>query len=158
MNEPVETLLFGLDKLDMLLRMYTRDFGAEHWSARPGDSLHSAHWILAHLALSLNQEAGAERVFSEELDKAFDFGAPGTEDPATWPGVEELQASFAAGRAALAERWRARTQEEWLAPVPENRLGMKNKAQGAMFVLEHAVYHVGQLGAIRRMLGLKGVV
>lgn len=158
MSEPGETLLFGLDKLDMLLRMVTRDFGAEHWSARPGDGLHSAHWILAHLALSLNQEAGVACVFSAELDMAFDVGAPGAEDPAAWPGIEELLERFATGRAALAQRWRARTQEEWLAPVPENRLGMKNPAQGAMFVLEHAVYHVGQLGAIRRLLGLKGVV
>ena len=158
MSEQVDTLLFGLDKLDMMLRMQTRDFTTDHWSARPWSGLHSAHWILAHLALSINQEAGAERVFNEELDKTFDFGSPSEEHPTSWPDVEDLQLRFAQGREALARRWRERTEEEWLAPLPENRLGMKNQAQAEMFVLEHAVYHVGQLGAIRRLLGLKGAI
>jgi hypothetical protein len=158
MKELAQTMRFGLDKLDMLLRMVTTDFAPEHWSARPWQGLHSAHWILAHLALSLNQEAGVQVVFNEELDKVFDYGAPVEERPETWPGVDELWTRYAEGLAALAARWEARTPEEWLKEQPENRLKMKTTADGEMFVLEHAVYHVGQLGAIRRLLGLKGMV
>lgn len=158
MDEAVKTLLFGLDKLDMMLNMYTRDLEPAHWAARPWSGLHSAQWILAHLALSLNQEAGEAQVFSPELDRIFDYGAPTEEERESWPSPDELKRRYDQGREALAARWRARPLEEWLAPLPENRLGMENQLQAEMFTLEHAVYHVGQLGAIRRLLGLKGVV
>lgn len=157
MYEPATTLLFGLDKLDMLLSMYTDGFGPKHWSARQGDQLHSAHWILAHLALSLRNAAGVTEVFGA-LDKTFDFGAPGEESPADWPAPAALLAEFADAHVELARLWQARSQEEWMAPVKENRLNIRNKAQSAMFTLEHAVYHVGQLGALRRLIGLKGPV
>jgi len=153
-----ETLLFGLDKLDMLLRMATGGFTEDHWAARGHGGLHSAHWILAHLVLSIQQEAGRAIVFNPELDKRLDYGAPHEEEPADWPAPEDLLAMWDEGRHALAALWRARSAEEWSASVPENRLGMRTVADGAMFVLEHAVYHVGQLGAIRRLEGLKGVV
>jgi len=158
MMELAGTLRFGLDKLDMMLRMVTTDFQPEHWSARPWQGLHSAHWILAHLALSINQEAGRQVVFDPELDKVFDYGAPVEEAPETWPSVESLWETYAEGLTALGARWEARTAEEWLKEQPANRLGMRTTADGEMFVLEHAVYHVGQLGAIRRLLGLKGMV
>ncbi|MDP2359751.1 MAG: DinB family protein [bacterium] len=158
MSEPATTLLFGLDKLDMLLKMYTRDFNEAHWKARPGGELHSGHWILAHLALSLNQETGREIVFGTELDKALDYGAPVEERPEDWPDPDTLLLRHEEGLAALRALWMGRGQEEWQAPVGENRLGIANQAQSAMFVLVHALYHVGQLGAIRRLLGLKGVV
>jgi hypothetical protein len=152
-----ETLLFGLDKLDMLLRMATKDFADGQWTTRHG-GLHSAHWILAHLVLSIQQEAGKEIVFSPELDKSLDYGAPQDEQTQDWPAVEDLWAMWEEGRHALAALWRSRDPEAWSAPVPENSLGMSTVADGAMFVLEHAVYHVGQLGALRRVEGLKGVV
>jgi len=157
MGEPADTLLFGLDKLDMLFTMYTKDFAPEHWSARP-TGLHSAHWILAHLALSLNQEAGRAVVFGAELDKTLDYGAPMDEQPADWPDPESLRRSYAEGLAALRALWAGRSSEYWAEGMKENRLGMRSRADEAQFVLVHAVYHVGQLGAIRRMLGLPGVV
>jgi hypothetical protein len=152
-----ETLLFGLDKLDMLLRMATKDFSDAQWSVRHG-GLHSAHWIFAHLVLSIQQEAGKAIVFGPELDKSLDYGAPHEEQPGDWLAVEDLWAMWDEGRGALASLWRARSPEEWSAAVPENRLGMRTVADGALFVLEHAVYHVGQLGALRRVEGLKGAV
>jgi len=158
MKELAGTLRFGLDKLDMMLRMVTTGFQPEHWSARPWQGLHSAHWILAHLALSLNQEAGRQVVFSEELDKVFDYGAPVDEQPELWPSVDQLWVRYAEGLSALDARWEARTPGEWRTERPENRLKAKTVADVEMFVLEHAVYHVGQLGAIRRLLGLKGMV
>lgn len=152
-----ETLIFGLEKLDMLLRMATRDFQAAQWSTRHG-GLHSAHWILAHLVLSIQQEAGREVVFGKELDAQLDYGAAHEEQSGQWPGVEDLLVMWDEGRQALATVWRSRTEEEWKAGMKANNLGMKSAADEAMFVLQHAVYHVGQLGAIRRVEGLKGAV
>ena len=157
MGEPATTLLFGLDKLDMLLRMYTEGFTPEHWRSRAGE-LHSAHWILAHLVLDIHQAAGRAVVFGEELDKTLDYGAPVEEDRSQWPTPEALLTEWGVAHASLVRVWGERDEAAWLAPVKENRLKAMNRAQMDMFILEHAVYHVGQLGALRRVLGLPGVV
>lgn len=150
-------LIFGLDKLGMMFEMYTGDFEPGHWSRREGSRLHSAHWILGHLALSLHQAAGADPV-PHELGSHFEFGSPEEEEPGTWPAPDVLIAEFGKALDSVKQLWSGYGEAEWNTEVKENRLGIRNWADGAMFTIEHAVYHVGQLGSLRRLHGLKGIV
>ncbi len=153
---PANTLLFGLDKLAMMYHMFTDSFEEADWVWRGGE-LHSAWWILGHLSLSLQQAAGTLPE-SSILLKHFEFGAPSEEKTAEWPSIEELKTDLEKAFADLEAHWKKRSDAEWNTELKENSLKMKTAADAAMFTLEHAVYHVGQLGAIRRLRGHKGIV
>ncbi len=153
---PANPLLFGLDKLAMMFHMFTDSFANEDWTWRSGD-LHSAWWILGHLSLSMQQEAGTLPESSILLDH-FEFGAPSEENTADWPSIEQMKADLEKAFADLEALWQKRSEAEWNAELKENSLNMKSVADAAMFTLEHAVYHVGQLGAIRRLRGHDGIV
>jgi hypothetical protein len=66
----------------------------------------------------------------------------------------ELAADFKAGGAPLADRLAALTPEEaavpWEHPFPD---GSQDVGGAASFFHFHEVYHLGQLGLLRRMLG-----
>jgi uncharacterized damage-inducible protein DinB len=156
MNLTANTLCSGLERLDGLLRFFTDDFEETHWRARPGGELHSAGWILAHLAHSLHEAAGS-RPQVEALDGRFSYGAPAEVDGAG-PALTELRQEWESGLKALKAHWKARSPGEWAEAVPPNPLQITNRAEAAMFVIQHASYHIGQLGAIRRLLGLPGRV
>jgi hypothetical protein len=151
------TLIFGLEKFWMLFSMYTSDFTDEEWTSRPAEHLHSGWWLLGHLALSLRQ-AGGNESDPLELKKWFDYGAPEDEDNQQWPAVGKLKDEIEIAYNELHDKWINTEQTVWETVVPENRLNIQNNAQGACFSVVHAVYHAGQLGAIRRILGKKGIV
>lgn len=149
-----EVLLFGVGSIDMMFKFFTDGFEEQHWLARHGE-LHSARWILAHLIHSLHGAAGSEAT-PVGLDKRFAYGAPPEDATADWPATAELLAAWDGAVEALRATWSARGASEWSEALPENQLGCRNRAEGAMFVLQHATFHVGQLGAIRRLSGLPG--
>jgi len=151
------TLLYGLRAVEMMLVFFSEGFEERHWTARPGGELHSARWILAHLVHSLHKEAGSAAM-PLGLDARFGYGAPPEDDHAGWPSPAELLAEWPKAVAACSAAWAARGEADWAAAVEANPRGVADRAQAAQFQLQHASYHVGQLGAIRRLLGLPGRV
>jgi len=139
-----------------LLQRFAGDLSPEEWS-RPASEQggNSPHWVLGHLARA---RRGILRRLGEELEPeawedAFARGA-GTGQGAGWAPVEELLADFARSDERLAERLvdldAHDAAERWDAGFPD---GSETVEQGVRFVHFHEVYHLGQLGLLRRLLG-----
>lgn len=156
MSSAQNVLLYGVGSIDMMFKLFSSNFEDDHWTRRHGE-LHSARWILAHLVHSLHKAAGSESM-PAGLDGRFQYGAPPEDDTSGWPATAELLAAWDGAVAALRAAWSARDEADWSEPLPENPLGARTRAESAMFAVQHAVYHVGQLGAIRRLNGLQGKV
>lgn len=139
---------------DWLIQRILAGFDGEDWRARPNGMNH-ALWLLGHLLMerkTLGQILGGDFEL-DERDKLF---SPGT-DPddveqgidggdvlAAWKETHERFVKHLEGLDAtsLAE------EIDFQPPMgPSTRLG------ALQFLLLHENYHVGQLGALRKMLG-----
>jgi uncharacterized damage-inducible protein DinB len=123
---------------------------------RPAEGLASAAWILGHLVMTRRHILGL-------------LGAPPAPDPVWEPygrrgdGVSgtlayaELLAAFRATDAPLREALRA--VPDWDRPTMNPGLKVEQPLEQVVaFLLSHESYHLGQLGVIRRLLGLAGAI
>lgn len=112
------------------------------------------HLLDARFAMARMIGAPAENPHQAAWDAAPSFDAlPGV------PPLAELLALWHGVSTALAERWPRITAADLAIPAPHpfpvadpSRLG------GLAFLLQHESYHLGQLGLLRRMLGLPAMV
>jgi len=112
------------------------------------------HLLDARFSMARMIGAPAENPHQAAWDAASSFDAlPGV------PPLEELLALWLRVSTALAERWPRMTAADLAAPASHpfpvadpSRLG------GLAFLLQHESYHLGQLGLLRRMLGLPAMI
>lgn len=123
---------------------------------RPAEGLASAAWILGHLVWTRRHLLGL-------------LGAPPPEDPVWAPygrrgdGVSgslaysDLLAAFRATDAPLKAALRA--VPDWDRPTMNPGLKVEQPLEQVVaFLLSHESYHLGQIGILRRMLGLAGAI
>ncbi|MCA9752134.1 MAG: DinB family protein [Gemmatimonadetes bacterium] len=121
------------------------------------------NWVAGHIVRTRNSLLdllGAERIWSPEEGAAYDRGSEGLRDgssPKDFAAIRDaMERSHERTRAAIA----ALTPEQLLAPLPEDRNPFQVDNLGEMIAVAafHESYHVGQLGILRRTLGLPGVI
>lgn len=147
-----QRFLFHRRFLDTLVEGFT----PEDWAARPGpEGGNTAHWILGHLVLSrryLARKLGGD-VPKDDWEDTFHMGSR-PDATESYPEPPALLADFAArGReiaAALEELSPKQAAAEWGSSFPD---GGQTVGEGAWFLHFHEVYHLGQLGLLRRLLG-----
>lgn len=141
-----------------LLQVETAGFSPADWSARPGDrGGNSAHWILGHVTQS---RRALLRALGADLGTApweAPVGRGGNGDTSSLPAPAALAAEFEQLGRDLASRLRALTPAQASAPfgfpLPDGR---SSTLAGASFLQFHEVYHLGQIGLIRRLRGHAG--
>ena len=143
-------------------RVITESLTPADWARRPPAGGNSAHWVLGHLCAS---RRGLLRMLGEALadepwEAPFRRGASPTEDEAAgYPGPERLLEDLEASGRALAERLAHLRGAELEADIGRKLPdGSATRAGAAHFLYFHEVYHLGQLGLLRRLAGQPGFV
>jgi hypothetical protein len=119
-------------------------------------------WQVGHLALAksmhmfggLGAPRPSEDVFDEDQFKEFfGGGSVPTDDPAVYPEASELFVAFdrihAVGQKALARVDEASLDDHVNHPIASTKYEL------AQWNAQHAMLHGGQIGLIRRLLGLE---
>ena len=112
------------------------------------------HLLDARFSMARMIGAPAENPHQAAWDAASSFDAlPGV------PPLEELLALWHGVSTALAERWPRMTAADLAAPAPHPfPVADPSRMGGLAFLLQHESYHLGQLGLLRRMLGLPAMI
>jgi hypothetical protein len=139
---------FNLDTL----RMTTDGFGPDEWAATPSArGGNTAHWLLGHLA-------GARRSMLRQLGEDLsrepweeDFGMSVTPSGQGYPSPDGLFADLDRSGGLIDARFVSMGAEALSEPPTDNYPdGGSTLEHAARFFFFHEVYHVGQLGLLRR--------
>lgn len=123
----------------------------------------SLNWVLGHLVHSRN---GCLRMLGQEPvlpTGSLELYARGT-TPGTGPGgalpLDDLRQAFNAAQEGLVAGIAALDEAALQAPAPFSPLDNPDETVGSLLagLLFHESYHAGQLGTIRRSLGLDGAI
>lgn len=154
MDPELLAFLLSFDTRALLLNL--EGVTHEQALAQPPGGGNCVHWVLGHIVAHRNHMLrllGRGPVWGAELDARYDRGsAPvtGQDGAAT---LVALTDALERARAALAEAFQAATPEQLAAPVGSAPLG-----QRLVLLLAHELYHAGQIGVLRRFLGLPGAI
>lgn len=128
------------------------------WSPQPG--VHSAAWILSHLAIATDyvlMNLGQKPALPREWHKRFGPGSAELAVDEARPSKDELLAALAAGHARATQAANAAKPEQLQGPHPVKVLdGTPIKTVEhliAHLITTHAATHAGQLSFWRRCAG-----
>lgn len=115
------------------------------------------NWVGGHVVASRNGLArlvGADPIWEQGRVDRYKRGSAaitGAADDVV--PFEEIVADYNRAQAPLLEALRALTPDDLARQVSDKTLGLD-----IQFLLFHETYHVGQLGLLRRLVGLPGVI
>ena len=126
----------------------------------PVPGANHAIWVLGHCATTDSFFAGivGERpsVVDESWSKLFWMGSESVDDPSVYPSLDEITSAMEQARGALLETFQSMDEKQLIAAVPEKLKPFAPNVGGIMYsVAWHEGFHVGQLSAVRRSLGLE---
>ena len=143
---------------ESLLSMVVDKFDAEDWAAAPEGGGNNPVWILGHITASrrfLLRKLGAD-VPDQAWEQLFGMGTQ-LAGPGAYPSPSTLNDHFREAGKQLTTMLGELTDSQADAPMgttfPD---GSKSLGGGAHFLYFHEVYHLGQIGILRRMRGKPG--
>jgi hypothetical protein len=150
------------EQFKVTTNLYLKALGGvsrEQLLRRPGERSNPLLWIAGHLALSrtrvVNVLGGAREPRWAEL---FATGSR-VEDVTRFPEVAEVMALWRELADEIQERLRAFPPERWEEPVQVRIPSDDGTLRGALALITfHEAYHVGQMGYVRKWLGLSPLV
>jgi len=133
--------------------------GREELLRRPGDRSNPLLWIAGHLALARVNVLGVLGVERERRwADLFSTGSK-VEDVSRFPDVEEVVALWRELADEIQRRLGALTADELEARVRIRIPSDDGTLRGALALIAfHEAYHVGQMGYVRKWLGLSPLI
>ena len=136
-----------------------RGMTPEHSVVQPQPSGNCANWLLAHL---IQVQNGVMRLVGEDVvwtdPRLPPIGVPpvrGVEDAFDW---EAMCSAWVTSRERCLAAISALTEEALSESVPDPFGGMMTRLELLGVLTNHQPYHIGQLGLVRRLIGLPGVI
>jgi uncharacterized damage-inducible protein DinB len=152
-----DSLTTGFELAYMALKLncdgLTEDKSREHPIA--GSSC--VNWVLGHVLYIRSVFSGALGVKPEtgpELEAFYGRGTSGKVENGTGIALADLLAHYERNNPAILARIAELTPEELATIVNHPAFGPKSLEQYLALLLMHESYHIGQLGLLRRGLGL----
>jgi len=143
---------------ESLLSSVTDGFSPEDWAAAPPGGGNNPIWIMGHIATSrrfLTRHLG-QGAPEEPWERLFGMGSK-VQDPAAYPSPASLRLAFQNSGKQLEHLLSELDAEAAAKPFgttfPD---GSDTLGGGASFLYMHEVYHIGQIGILRRMRGRPG--
>ena len=155
MNIPTLTAQFGTSF--GLLQANLQGFTASQASDAPAQGGNSLSWLLSHIIASRQGAlliSGAAPLWDAERLQRWGQSAAALRDPTEAAPLEELQADLAATQEALMAHLPTLDQEALMQQTPYG----EPVGGVLMFLATHEAYHVGQVGLLRRTLGLANAI
>lgn len=116
------------------------------------------NWIVGHIVTYRHEilaSLGEVTSWPEECARAYGRGSSGGATPGATLPLSRLVGDLKATTPLLVRRLEALKDEELAAPAPS---GKQSLGERLAFDLFHEAYHVGQLGVLRRTIGLPGAI
>lgn len=155
MNIPTLTAQFGTSF--GLLQANLQGFTQDNATDAPAHGGNSLAWLLSHIIASrqgaLLISGGAPLWDGARLER-WAQGAAALSNPSDAAPLEELHADLAATQAALMAHLPTLDDEALAQPTPYG----EPVGGVLMFLTIHEAYHVGQIGLLRRSLGLANAI
>ncbi|REJ70485.1 MAG: DinB family protein [Planctomycetota bacterium] len=162
MNE----LTLALDQIKSA-REYTltliEDLEPEQWFRTPAGGVTHIAWQVGHLAMAefrlcLERLRGLEPEDRELISKDFlrmhSKGSVPVTDPADSPSVEELRATLDAVHERVLAEVPAYAGDDLNEPLINPHPIFTTKLEALFFCSKHEMLHAGQIGLLRRLLGM----
>lgn len=121
------------------------------------------NWVMGHLTFtrgSMLEMLGATPPWPADKYARYHRGS----DPLTGPGeaidFKEIVADFLASQQPLNEALQSASSEQLKQPFPNNPVSDPDATVGSMVIANafHEAYHLGQMGILRRLIGLDGAI
>jgi len=116
---------------------------------RPNEKVNHINWLLGHLAtcrfMLLNLIGG------KEADPYFNIYFTAINTQTNYPSINDIRANWEKGSVLLFEKINSLSEEEMETPIP-GKGGMPKDF--ISFFIYHEAYHLGQIGYVRKFLGL----
>lgn len=126
---------------------------------RPDGKANSAHFILGHLTASRYGMAGLLGNTDEPSWRSLFSRGAEIKDKSAYPSFAELKKAWQDVSEKLHDCLTHVRNEELAAPSDLEFPGVDKTIGGSLAFLHfHEAYHLGQLGYLRRLLGLEGAI
>ena len=136
------------------------------WFRQPTDGVSHVAWQVGHLAmaeyaLTMMRVRGKEpedaQLISNDFFRTFKKGSTPVANPSTYPPVAEIRGVFdRVHERALAEL-SGYTEDELQQTLPEPHALFDTKLGSVYFCSAHEMLHAGQIGLLRRLLGMEPI-
>jgi hypothetical protein len=159
------TLQLALHQIEFA-RAYTlsivNEIDESQWFVMPPGCPTHVAWQVGHLAMAeyglcLFRMRGRQEVDLELMTsgfrKLFSKGTTPESDPARYPSIAEIRATFDRVHAQTLRELPGATEAQLAEPVDMPYAVHANKLGGLLFCSHHEMLHAGQLGLLRRLLG-----
>lgn len=123
---------------------------------QPPSGANCINWVAGHILFfrnDLHALLGAEPAWDGERMKRYDRGSPPITDPAAALPYDELRAGLEKSLATMNAAVDAMDPARLAEPAARGTVGDR-----ISFLLFHETYHIGQLGVLRRLVGLPGAL
>ncbi len=136
----------------------------EDWFRIPDGAVSHIAWQVGHLAmaeygLTLLRIRGKEPSDAEFITNAFmrcfKKGSTPQSDPSAYPDAPEIRQVFDAVHDRALQEMESYTLEDLAESLPAPTAMYETKLGSLFFCPMHEMMHAGQIGSIRRMLGLE---
>lgn len=140
----------------------SKDWPADKLCAQPTGTDNHLLWTHGHLATSyawFAEQVGAKVTLPESYNTLFGYGSKPTGDPAAYPPISEVRQHQGAALNALLQAAKKLSAGELTgAPSEKPSTFAKDRLAYLERCAWHDGWHTGQLSALRRSLGLPGVM
>lgn len=160
MNPHLQATLTGLRSNRWMVPQMVADVAEERMAEQFGTMVNHAAWLLGHMTIGLNFAAelcGSDYRAPADWQPLFEPGSVPTADRARYPDKATLLAEIDRAGAAVENRLPALDADALCKPFPVEsyRSFWPTVGDGVVFLATtHFAYHLGQLSAWRRGLGL----
>jgi uncharacterized damage-inducible protein DinB len=125
---------------------------------RAGDRTNSACFIAAHLVTARHYLGTMLGLSGPSPFKGRLDGARSIDDARDLPGLEEIRSEWKAVTGNLRERLKAMSADDLAKPYSGQFPIADRTTLGLIaFLLQHDSYHIGQLGLLRKQVGLEAM-
>ena len=143
-----------------VLEMHLSDVSAEDSIRQPGGEGNCLNWLVGHLADVQNRVmelVRAEPVLVDpSLDRDWDERICGEEDALDW---DKVKGALLGSKDRCFSAIAALSEEELLGGEYQDPFGnTQTLGEILSFLGNHQIYHSGQIGIVRRLIGLPGVI
>ncbi len=156
----IEETLAALSLAHDQLRRLVADLSGAQMVAQPGRLANHAAWTLGHLTCSLDllgSELGLAPQVPDRYPELFLTGTAPVDDERAYPAKNELEATLDRAIGRLRAHLHGLTPDALQDPLPDEHYRAILPTKGAALVhilVGHFSFHVGQVAAWRRALGL----
>jgi len=158
-----DALRAQLEFVDFALQKNLEGLTHEQSLQSAAEGGNSINWVLGHMVDTrgaMLRLLGGEPLVGERFQELYGRGTQRIGEGDDCEPLEALVEAWSAYQRALLERLETATDELWNAQVPKIFEPEGTEPAGVQFAtfLFHEIYHAGQIGVIRRNVGLEGAI